>query len=264
MSESERQPLLPNPNGSNYNARDPSETIDDELQSTVSSSVSNPGGLLQEDSSDNSNSRFFNLIKRIPLAGFILVLFACLSMTTAGVIVKLMTDTDPFMLTVYRNCVIFLCSVPRLAFYRINPEPEGKRWKLFARAILSAVYSASLFYSFRYMPLGDARAISATHPIFVTLLACMFVREPCGVFEIVSLIVTLAGMIVVMHPPFIFGSDSSDDVYNKQFFIAASFAAVGTVCQAGGFVVTRTVKDVDFAGKREKENKNIRLTEYNS
>ena len=238
MSVSERQPLL-------QSSRRDAGLADNDHHSN------NPGEE-DNDSSSNANSRFFRLVQRIPLGGFFLVLFACLSMTSAGVIVKLLTATDPFMLTVYRNCVIFLCSVPRLAYYKINPEPEGKRLKLFARAILSAVYSASLFYSFRYMPLGDARAISATHPIFVTLLACMFIGEPCGLFEVISLIVTLAGMIVVMHPPFIFGSESHNDVYNRQYFIAASFAAVGTVCQAGGFVVTRAVKDVDFAGKGEK------------
>ena len=112
MSESERQTLLPVPSVHVI----PPVVIGDGVPSTISSS-SNPGTDSQngdEGSASNSNSRFFSLIKRIPLAGFLLVMIACLTMTTAGVIVKLLTGTDPFMLTAYRNCVIFLCSVPRL------------------------------------------------------------------------------------------------------------------------------------------------------
>ena len=253
-SPEERRPLLPSNNtdrlslGSASEASEQHGDIHEDLNSLASGA--DPA---QDIENEESVPAIYRLLKKVPLAGFILVVLACVMMTLAGVIVKLLEDTDPFVLTAYRNCIIFLCSLPRLLWYRLSPEPEGKKKLLFLRAILSAIYSASLFYSFRYMPLGDARTISATHPIFVTLLACAFLNEPCGIFETLSLFVTVIGMVIVMHPPFIFGShgdcwhDSLSGTYDKQYFIAAAFAAFGTLCQAGGFVATRSVKDVDFS-----------------
>jgi hypothetical protein len=39
---------------------------------------------------------------------------------------QVMSHVDTFVLTGYRNCVIFLCSVIRLAVLKIDPEPPGE------------------------------------------------------------------------------------------------------------------------------------------
>ena len=201
----------------------------------------------EEESQENEVTlSWYDKFKKLPLAGFILVLMACFVMTLAGVFVKVLVDIDPFVLTGYRNTIIFLLSAARLAYYRISPQPPGKTKYLVLRACFVATFSASLFYSFRHLPLGDARIITAAQPIFVTVCACLFIREPCGVFDVLALIVSLGGMTLVTQPPFIFGHSGST-IYDKEYFIGAAFALLGTVCQAIGFVITRSIKDVDFS-----------------
>ena len=108
-------------------------------------------------SSENlpETGRLIRILNRIPLCGFWLVLLACFVMTLAGVMVKVLTDIDPFVLTGYRNAIIFILSAIRLAVFRISPEPEGKRRYLVTRAVFVAIFSAALFYSFRHLPLGE-------------------------------------------------------------------------------------------------------------
>ena len=104
---------------------------------------------------------------------------ASVIMTFTGVLVKVRTDVDPFLLAVYRSSVIFVCSMPRLIQQNIDVVPQGggKVKFLFARAFFTSFVTTSLFYSFRYMPLGDARTISSTNPIFTSIFACCLLKR---------------------------------------------------------------------------------------
>ena len=196
----------------------------------------------------------FSDLRKHPLVAYALVSAACVIMTFAGVLVKVMTAVDPFLLAAVRNCVIFLCSMPRLIRRNIDVAPRGggKVKFLFARAFFTALYTMSLFYSFRYMPLGDARTITSTNPVFTSIFAWFVLGEPFGLFEVLVLVSTVTGMVIVLHPPSLF-EDSAAAVsaaataYDSTYTYAAIFASVGTVFQALGVVATGAVRDVDVA-----------------
>ena len=161
-----------------------------------------------------------------------------------------MTAVDPFLLAAVRNCVIFLCSMPRLIQRDIEvvPRGQGKVKFLFARAFFTALYTMSLFYSFRYMPLGDARTITSTNPVFTSIFAWCVLKEPFGLFEVLVLVSTVTGMVIVLHPPSIFSDAvSTTATYDRTYTYAAIFASVGTVFQALGVVATGAIRDVDVA-----------------
>ena len=190
---------------------------------------------------------FFSNLLQHPLVAYGLVTVACVIMTLAGVLIKVMTDVDPFLLSAVRDCVIFLCSMPRLIWYNIDVVPrEGRKIKfLFARASLTVFYTMSLFYSFRYMPIGDARTITSTNPIFTAIFAWCVLKEPFGLFEVSMLASTVTGMVFVLHPPAIFGEEGdASTAYDNTYTYAAIFASVGTVFQALGVVATRAIKYV--------------------
>ncbi len=189
-----------------------------EATQSVQRPLLSSGDTDNENGSRNVSEAGRTLAERLrshPLIAYLLVMLACFTMTFAGVLIKLMVTVDPFVLTAYRNCVVFLCSVPRLVNRRIDPvsEDRSKLKYLLARAVLSSVYTMSLFYSFRHLPLGDARTITSTHPIFVSLFAWCVLREPCGLFDVLMLVSTTTGMVVVMHPPFLFGQEGQEDAY---------------------------------------------------
>ena len=196
----------------------------------------------------------FSDLRKHPLVAYALVSAACVIMTFAGVLVKVMTAVDPFLLAAVRNCVIFLCSMPRLIRRNIDVAPRGggKLKFLFARAFFTALYTMSLFYSFRYMPLGDARTITSTNPVFTSIFAWFVLGEPFGLFEVLVLISTVTGMVIVLHPPSLFedaalSAAATATAYDSTYTYAAIFASVGTVFQALGVVATGAVRDVDVA-----------------
>ena len=202
---------------------------------------------INEDENQVENTTgFVHRLKQIPFIGFAIVATACGVMTLAGVFVKVLVEEDPFVLTGYRNAIIFLCSAVRLYAYKISPDPPGLRKFLILRGLFVAICSSTLYYSFRHLPLGDARALTAAQPIFVTLVACVFLRESCGIFDILALIASLLGMFLLTQPPFIFGQHG-DTIYNAQYYIAAAAAIGGMMCQAFSYVATRAIKQVDFA-----------------
>ncbi len=51
--------------------------------------------------------------------------------------------------------------------------------------------------------LGDVRMIAASAPVFVAVLARIFLREPCGVFQIATMTLTMLGVLIVIQPPFL-------------------------------------------------------------
>ena len=203
-----------------------------------------------EEEEEPTSPGFFSNLRRHPLVAYALVSMACVIMTFAGVLIKVMTAVDPFLLAAVRNCVIFLCSMPRLIQRDIEVVPRGggKVKYLFARAFFTAFYTMSLFYSFRYMPLGDARTITSTNPIFTSIFAWCVLKEPFGLFEVFVLVSTVTGMVIVLHPPSIFGEAVSGAAsYDSTYTYAAIFASVGTVFQALGVVATGAIRDVDVA-----------------
>ena len=47
--------------------------------------------------------------------------------------------------------------------------------------------------------------ISAIKPTIVTLLSCVFLKESCGVVEVLNLLLTLTGIFLVVQPSVVFG-----------------------------------------------------------
>ena len=50
----------------------------------------------------------------------------------------------------------------------------------------------------------------ATKPIFVSLSAKLFLKEPCGLVEVLNMVLMLSGIIFVVKPPFLFPEDDPD------------------------------------------------------
>lgn len=89
--------------------------------------------------------------------------------------------------------------------------PEQHKWLLFARGAFHTIFVLVTFYAYRIMPLGDVTMILCTGPVAVACLAWYVLGEPCGVFEVMNTIVALAGMVMVVQPPFIFGEEDTQE-----------------------------------------------------
>jgi len=60
------------------------------------------------------------------------------------------------------------------------------------------------------MGMGDALTIASSTPIFVAILARIFLGEKCGVVTIVASVFTLIGVVAMTRPPMLTGAAEFD------------------------------------------------------
>lgn len=74
------------------------------------------------------------------------------------------------------------------------------------------------------MPLGDSSVICNSYPVFVTLLAHVFLREPFGgIFMFIATLVTFLGVTMIIRPPLLTGESFDTELmvhFLTQFFLA--------------------------------------------
>ena len=88
----------------------------------------------------------------------------------------------------------------------------GERLALFSRGFFGFVALTSSYFAFQMIPLSDATTICASAPVFVSIVACVILKEECGVFQAFTVVVTLSGVLLISRPTFIFGVEPGNSV----------------------------------------------------
>lgn len=184
------------------------------------------------------------IFESVPHSYHILLVLASILTISPVILVTEYQDLDPFVLAAFRSAIVSMLCVPRLLYYRLDPEPDGKIFKLSVRALFSAFYTVSIYYGFRYMNLADSRTISAFQPVLVSIIACVVLSESCGKMDYLAHTFFVIATLILMRPALIFGS-TENTLFSRQYLVATMFTTVGTFFQAGGFTATRVVHDVD-------------------
>ncbi|CAN7944590.1 unnamed protein product [Ixodes pacificus] len=155
------------------------------------------------------------------------------------VIVKRLRYLHAGELAMVRFLGILVFTSPLVVASRQPPlGPPGLRKLLILRGLLGATSLFLRFYAIHYMPIADASVIIFSVPVFVSALAKVFLKEPCGLFHVAAVIVTLVGLGLITKPPVLF-SGSAD------FELRGVLAALSsTVFGASVYIVVRKVKGV--------------------
>ena len=89
-------------------------------------------------------------------------------------------------------------------------------------------------------------------PVFVAIFARLFLKEPCGFFNVISVCLTLVGVVLITRPPLLFGhsipalASSPDDEQDSNIWGAvAAFSA--TLFGANAYVLLRALKGLHFS-----------------
>ncbi|XP_041972349.1 solute carrier family 35 member G1 [Aricia agestis] len=187
------------------------------------------------------------LIKRCPYIGLILATLSSLFFSLCSVIVKSLVNIDPMQLAMFRFIGVFLPTVPVVIYTEQPIFPKDKRILLVLRSIVGTVGLMLSFYAFRNMPLADASVIVFSVPVFVALFARVFLKEPCGIWNTISIVLTLVGVILITHPPFLFGNTAIESNQNYNNFKGAIAAFVSTIFGANAYVLLRVLKGLHFS-----------------
>jgi len=100
------------------------------------------------------------------------------------------------------------------------------------------------FYAIRYLPIGDVMMISSIKPAIVTLLSCIFLKEACGVTEILNLLLTLTGIFLVVQPSMVFGDTTTS--YTNHMTYAALGLLVANIVGSCVNVIVRYMRHVHW------------------
>lgn len=116
------------------------------------------------------------------------------------------------------------------SFRKVSPFPKKNRLILLLRSLLGSLAITCFFYAVRWLPLGDSIMISHSAMAFTFLQARIFLKEPIVVLHMINIALVLGGLVLVVHPPFIFGYVEDtirwDRIETSYAYGAAMVAAV--------------------------------------
>lgn len=146
---------------------------------------------------------------------------------------------------------VLLPSIPIMVYQQEDVFPAGRRIILLLRCFVGATGLILSFYAFRHMPLADASVIIFSTPVFVAIFANLFLKEPCGLFNAFTILLTLFGVCLITRPSMIFGDTVlSDEMLideNRNNIWGAVAAVASTLFGANAYVTLRALKGIHYS-----------------
>ncbi|MEM7598264.1 MAG: DMT family transporter [Pseudomonadota bacterium] len=164
-----------------------------------------------------------------PFVGIAFLLAATTIFPLQDVIIKFLSDAYAV------HQVVFIRSLFALPLVVIIARFEGQflplrigHWGLQITRSVAAFFSYTCYYlALSSIGLAEAVAIAFSTPIFVTLLATLFLNEKVGMFRVLAIFLGLAGVLVIVQPGM------------GVFQPAAIFALLAAVFYAFSIMATR-------------------------
>lgn len=109
---------------------------------------------------------------------------------------------------------------------------------LVTRGVLGYVALSCFYFAIINLPLADATVIQYTNPVFAALLAVWVLGERLQLGEVLAVVVSLFGVVLVMRPGFIFGAGAAGGLDP----LAVGIGLVGAVGSAAAYVTVRRLR----------------------
>ncbi|XP_077407739.1 solute carrier family 35 member G1 [Vanacampus margaritifer] len=173
--------------------------------------------------------------KRCPGLGLFYAFLSSVFFSIIALMVKTIQGVHAIEISGIRCFFQMLFIAPLLIYHKIGfLGPRNKRLYLMLRGFLGSNAMILLFYAVQQMPLADATVIMFSNPVFTSLLAWVFLKEKCTIWDCVFTVFTLSGVVLIARPPFIFGEhiQGIEGNYTKHIkgTIAAFAGAIGAAC----------------------------------
>ena len=150
-----------------------------------------------------------------------------------SVFAKLAGERLPTMeLVLARVVVTLVMSWWALRSLPISPWGNNKKL-LLMRGFAGFMGLSCYFYAINHLPLADATVIQFCNPMLAALIAVFALREPFRGTDIVATILSMAGVVLVAQPTFLFAAGTPLDP------VAVIVGVVGAIFSAVAYVVIR-------------------------
>jgi drug/metabolite transporter (DMT)-like permease len=118
----------------------------------------------------------------------------------------------------------------------IAPWGTNKRL-LLLRGTLGSAALICFFFSLLHLPLGEATLIQNMNPVFATVLAAIFLKEHLRAPEIACLGASLAGVLFIAQPTWLFGAAA--EAANPVHIV---IALGGALCSGTAYALVRKMR----------------------
>ncbi|KXJ24488.1 Solute carrier family 35 member G1 [Exaiptasia diaphana] len=174
-----------------------------------------------------------------PVAGIFLCVFSALTLVACNLFVKLCLVIPAFEIGIIQFAIQLVVTIPTLIYSNDNVIFSPKITALLVlRGFGGATSMVTRFYASQNMPLGDATVLLFTTPVFVAILARIFLKERLHWIYSILLVLCLAGVTLIARPTFIFGHPDTVPEYNN-ILVPSLVALLSTVASACNTVVLR-------------------------
>ena len=217
-----------------FNSGNGSERNDPVLELLDSSIVSN--GNLDADLSTKIKAP---RKKKFAFLGIILAIIAAFIFSASALIVKLAESVPSIEVTFMRLTLQMVFSLPAMIFFKdkfIYPWKQSRF--LLLRGISGTTAMTLMVYAVKHMPLADARVIFYTSPVFTAILGRIFLKESVSKFDVLAMILSIGGVVLIGRPKFLFGTDGENSG-SKQVWVPTLFAVAAAFGAATSTVLTR-------------------------
>ena len=163
---------------------------------------------------------------------------AALAFSAMNALVKAVSTELPTMEIVFaRTTLMGVFTLAMLRREGVSPIGHNTRL-LFARGAIGATALSLLYFALGRIPLGDATTIHYTAPLWTALTAAFFLRETIGKWVIAGTAVSLAGVVMIAQPQFLFGGAGLDG-------LAVGAAVLASMLAGSVYTVVRKLRETD-------------------
>lgn len=135
------------------------------------------------------------------LLGALLVVLAELCMASMGALVKTLGQTTPHEMAVFaRNLAGLLVLMPLLWGNRSLSLKTNCLHLHLLRSLSGVAAMYCFFYAIIHLPLADSMLLKMTAPIFMPIIAILWLKESITVWTVFALIIGFVGVWIIVNP----------------------------------------------------------------
>ncbi|XP_023226823.1 solute carrier family 35 member G1-like [Centruroides sculpturatus] len=166
-------------------------------------------------------------------------IFTCFT----SVIAKFIKEINPSELSSIKFLSSLIFSLPLIIYFNQTLlGPRKVRLYLLIGGVVGAPHLVLVFMTLQFMPLADASVILSSTPVFVGILAKILLKESFGIFNIIALLLSILGILLITKVPLLLANRGFDFGEN---YVLGVFSALGsTLINAGLYILVRKIKEV--------------------
>jgi drug/metabolite transporter (DMT)-like permease len=139
----------------------------------------------------------------------LLMVVSALLFSTMSLLVKLLGDINPFLVTFVRFFIGLLVITILVLSRTIEIKPKNYRW-LVIRGVFGALAVLLLYFGITRIGLGKGTLLNYTYPVFAAMLAPLFLKEKNTARIWLMQLIALSGCYLLLNPVGLFHFNGID------------------------------------------------------